>query len=135
MTPERPPWEALQTLPRPVAALASDYPPGHRILTAGEPGDSMYVVIDGELKASVDGDSGRVELRRLRRGDIAGEIALVRGKRSADVDTVSEVRLLELTRSSLTRLGRRYPRIALQVSRNLNDTLAERLAGQTARIR
>ncbi len=125
------------TQARRVALMATIqvYPPGHRVLTAGEPGDSMYVVIDGELKASVDGDSGRVELGRLRRGDIAGEIALVRGKRSADVDTVSEVRLLELTRSSLTRLGRRYPRIALQVSRNLNDTLAERLAGQTARIR
>jgi CRP-like cAMP-binding protein len=120
-----------------VALLASirSFPAGRRIMRTGEPGDEMYVVIEGELEASVERDGGRTSLARLARGDIVGEVALFEGKRTADVDTLSDVRLLRLSRASLERLGRRYPRIALVVSRNLNDALARRLATQTPRIR
>jgi hypothetical protein len=125
------------TKARIVALLASirSYPAGQRIVRVGEAGDEMYVVIDGELEASVERYDGRVTLARLGRGDLVGEVALFEGKRTADVDTLSDVRLLRLSRASLERLGRRYPRIALIVSRNLSDVLARRLAKQTPRIR
>ena len=120
-----------------VALVASLHasPTGQRILTAGEPGDDMYVVIDGELVATVQRQDQRVELGRLRRGDTFGEVALFHGKRTADVDAITDVRLLQLSRASLERLGRRYPRIALKVTRNLSEILADRLASGTQRIR
>jgi len=120
-----------------VALLARirSFPAGQRIMRTGEPGDEMYVVVEGKLEASVEREGGRTKLAWLTRGDIVGEVALFEGKRTADVDTVSEVRLLGLSRASLERLGRRYPRIALIVSNNLNEGLARRLALQTPRIR
>ena len=117
-----------------VASIRSS-PTGQRILATGEPGDDMYVVIDGELVASVQHQDQRVELGRLRRGDTFGEVALFHGKRTADVDSITDVRLLRLSRASLERLGRRYPRIALKVTRNLSQILADRLASGTQRIR
>jgi CRP-like cAMP-binding protein len=122
---------------RVVALVASvvRFAGGQRILKAGEPGHEMFVVIDGELTASVMREEGRVELGRLGRGDAFGEAALFHGKRTADVDAASDVRVLRLSRASLERLSRRYPRIALTVARNLNEILADRLATGIAKIR
>lgn len=47
MKPDRPAWEALQTLPRPVAALASDYPPGHRIAPHRHPRAQLIFASSG----------------------------------------------------------------------------------------
>jgi predicted RND superfamily exporter protein len=122
---------------RMVALIANvvRFPQGHRVLKAGDPGHEMFVVIDGELAASVTREDGRVELGRLRRGDAFGEAALFHGKRTADVDAVSDVRVLRVSRTSLERLSRRYPRIALKVTRNLSEILADRLATGIALIR
>ena len=35
---------------------------GERLIQAGETGDEMYVVIDGELQAFLDTESGRIDL-------------------------------------------------------------------------
>jgi CRP-like cAMP-binding protein len=48
--------------------------------------------------------------------------------RSADVEALSEVRLLRLEEDDLARLRRRYPRIGAQVLTNLSRILADRLA-------
>ena len=77
----------------------------------------------------------RVELGQLRRGDTLGEVALFHGKRTADVHAVTNVPLLLLGNASHERLGRRCPRIALKVTRNLSEILADRLASSTQRIR
>ena len=50
------------------------------------------------------------------------------GKRTADVDTITDVRLLRITRETLERLRRRYPRIGGQVLLNLSEILAGRVA-------
>ncbi len=50
------------------------------------------------------------------------------------MDVVEDVRLLRLSAANLRRLGRRYPKIALQLLRNLNEFQAERLAKQTPRF-
>jgi len=131
-------FEGLSRTQAHVVALTASirsFPAGQRLFSDGEAGEEMYVVIDGELVASVERDGARAELARHRRGDLVGEVALLRGKRSADVDSASDVRLLRLTRDSLDRLSRRYPRTALKVSRNLNLALADRLARSTDRIR
>jgi predicted RND superfamily exporter protein len=120
-----------------VALVASvlTFPRGQRILTAGEPGDEMYVVIEGELDVSLAHEEERVQIARLGRGEAVGEVALFHGKRTADVDAVSDVRLLQLSRASLQHLSQRHPRIALKVTQNLNEILAERLASGLPRMR
>ena len=101
----------------------------------GEKGGEMYVVIDGELSASVTVDGRSVPLRRFGRGDVVGEAAIFHGERTADVRAETDVRLMCLTAGSLMRLERRYPRIGARIYANLNEVLASRLASATQRVR
>jgi predicted RND superfamily exporter protein len=103
------------------------FPAGHRLFEAGEAGDDMYVLLDGELRVLVASPTGPRHVATLRRGDVVGEVALFKGERSADVESASEVRLLRFTQKDLDRLRRRYPRIGGQVLANLSEILAGRL--------
>ena len=107
---------------------------GNAIFHAGEAGDSLWVVIEGELKVSLKTSDGRsIEFARARRGDVVGEVGLYHGKRTADVEALSVARLLRLDFDNLSRLRRRYPRIASQVLWNLSRVMADRLANATDR--
>ena len=56
-------------------------------------------------------DSERQRIREMRRGDVFGEMALVRhGERSADVVAASPVEALALDERFLARIQRRYQR-------------------------
>jgi hydrophobe/amphiphile efflux-3 (HAE3) family protein len=94
----------------------------------GERGQEMYVVIEGELVASIEHGGVREELSRLRRGDVVGEVAPFHGTRTADVDVTEDALLLRLTLADLERVRRHYPRIGAIVYRNLSDLLADRVA-------
>lgn len=110
-------------------------PKDHSLFRVGEAGDEMYVVIEGELEASLPREPERIVLSRMGRGECVGEVALFHGKRTADVTTLSEVRLLRLTDSDLERLRRRYPRIGARIYRNLSRILAGRVARDTELLR
>jgi len=123
-----------------VALMASfrTYAKGEALTRIGEGGDEVYVVVDGELLAWVERDGRVVELERLRRGAVVGEMVLFQGRRTANVDVLADARVLTLRRADLDRLRARYPRIAAIVYRNLGEVLAgrvktttERLSGQT----
>jgi CRP-like cAMP-binding protein len=107
---------------------------GQRLITLGEKGDGMYVVIEGRLRSTLPGEGHTVELNRHGRGDVLGEVALFRGERTANVDCESDARLLRIDPTHLERLRRRYPRVAAQLYRNLSGVLAERLVSVTARV-
>ena len=124
-------FRGLRTSQARIVVLLMDvrrHPAGHRLFAAGQPGDDMYVVLDGELRVSMPSEHGVEELARLGRGDAVGEVALFQGVRSADVEALSDVRLLRFSRSDLERLSRRYPRIGTRVLSNLSEILAGRLA-------
>jgi CRP-like cAMP-binding protein len=63
----------------------------------------------------------------MRRGDVVGEVALFSQGRTADVVVAQDARLLRFGDADLQRVGRRYPRIAAQIHRNLNRVLAARV--------
>ena len=111
------------------------FPKGHRLFSAGEAGDEMYVVIDGRLAVSITTESGTVAFGNLERGDIVGEVALFHDSRTADVMAESDVRLLRFTRASLERIRRRYPRTGAQLYANLTEILADRVASTTERVK
>jgi predicted RND superfamily exporter protein len=111
-----------------------DLPPDHLLVHEGESGDDMFVVIRGSLVASIKREGRDAPLRELNRGDVIGEVAIFFGERTADVRTLTDVRLLRLDRSALTRLSNRYPKIASHVYENLSEVLAARLASLTRRI-
>ena len=110
------------------------FPAGQPIFQAGETGDEVFVVIDGELQIALKAEDGRrLELSKAARGDLLGEVGLYHGQRTADVTALSDVRLLRLDAAGLARLRSRYPRIGSQVLWNLSTVMANRLAQSTER--
>lgn len=71
-----------------------DVPAGKRLTTQGHPGDTFYVLLDGEAKVEVDGDPRRT----LSTGDFFGEISMLdRGLGTATVTTSKDSRLLVMS--------------------------------------
>jgi predicted RND superfamily exporter protein len=127
----------LRTSQARIVALMSSIvrePHGKRIISAGDNAAEMYVVIEGKLSTSIEGEDGRIELATHERGDVVGEAGLFYETRTADVDVVEDARLLCLSQTNLDRLSRRYPYIATKVFKNLNKVLATRLYDTTHKL-
>lgn len=109
-------------------------PAGTRVIHAGERSRDIYVVIEGQLEVWVQRGSEHRALSSLQRGATIGEAGYFGQRRTANVDTVSDARLLRFDSQDLERLRRRHPRIAATIFRNLAAIQAERLAQATAMI-
>ena len=71
-----------------------DVKAGKRLTTQGRPGDTFYILLDGEADVVVD-DKPR---RTLKTGDFFGEISMLdRGLASATVTTTNDARLLVMS--------------------------------------
>jgi len=76
---------------------------GATVFSEGDPGDGYYIVRDGEAEVA----AGGAALRRLRRGDGFGELALLFGvPRTATVTAVTDLVLAGLRRDDFARLVR-----------------------------
>lgn len=91
-----------------------------RIVQADDPGNTFYVVLDGQVSVL---RSGR-RIARLGPGEAFGELALLSdAPRAATVVADSDVLTLCLSRSAFARVLRAEPTVAVALMR----TLAERL--------
>jgi predicted RND superfamily exporter protein len=105
--------------------------PGGTFLTRrGELREELYVLLRGRVEVRVDQEGPAI--RALGRGDVLGEMGLVRHQpRSADAVCVNETEYLVLDGDFLQRLLRRYPRIAAKLFLNLTRILSDRLESAT----
>jgi len=89
------------------------FEPGDIIITEGEPGDSLFVVSTGRVKAFVRNPAGRhVQVREMGEGEFFGEISILKGSpRTATVTAGSRLDLLELDRSTLDGITKSHPRV------------------------
>ncbi|HUG52291.1 MAG TPA: cyclic nucleotide-binding domain-containing protein [Vicinamibacteria bacterium] len=90
------------------------FEPGDIVLTEGDPGDSLFVLTEGRVKAFVrDPAQGRQMLmRELGEGDFFGEISILSGKaRSATVTAATRCEMLELDRNTLDQISQSYPNV------------------------
>jgi len=104
---------------------------GDVITRRGELKPELYVLLSGQAEVHRNSGDERV-IRTLERGDVIGEMGLVRERpRSADVVVVGDADYLVLDRRFLVRLRRQYPRIASTVFLNLTRILSDRLESTT----
>ena len=90
--------------------------PGDFIFKAGDPGDEMFFIIDGELEV-ISPDQNRM-LTTLKEGDFFGEIALFRSQpRSASVKANQFCNLYKLKKHTFDSVISRYPEIGAQLKR------------------
>ena len=89
------------------------YEAGEIIISEGEPGDSLYMLSAGRVKAFKRNASGRQAfLGEMSEGAFFGEISVLTGKpRSATVVAASACELLELDRGTLTEITTSHPHV------------------------
>jgi MFS family permease len=79
--------------------------PGEVVIRQGDPADRFFLVGEGTLSVTQVGDEEERELRQLSRGDVFGEIGLLRGvPRTATVTAVTEGSLFALDAADFAEL-------------------------------
>jgi cAMP-dependent protein kinase regulator len=85
---------------------------GSVIISEGDPGTSMYLIVSGEVKVYTRGAGGTVYLARLGEGDFFGEVSVLTGKpRTATITASQHTELLRLDKEKLDSTLARYPGI------------------------
>jgi predicted RND superfamily exporter protein len=108
------------------------FDPGEPIIRTGEIGDEMYVIISGGVDVIAGTGAERRRIAQHKRGDVFGEMGLVRRhERTADVIAAEPVELLAVNERFLQRIQFRYPRIASKVFLNLTRIVSDRLQRMT----
>ncbi|MFB1484256.1 cyclic nucleotide-binding domain-containing protein [Corallococcus sp. RDP092CA] len=103
--------------------------PGQRVVEEGQPGDSMFALVEGraEVARRVEGNARQV-VATLGPGDFFGEVALVsEGPRLASVEVRERSVLLELKRQSLARVSAAHPEADAAVHAFYQRRLVENL--------
>ncbi len=107
------------------------FTPGQVVFNYGDPGDSIYVVSEGELEVFCKNDTGeRMVLEVPTRGDFFGELSLLdSGTRSASVVATQDTAAFRLDRASLEQFLRKHPQAAMDllaaISRRLRVTVEQ----------
>jgi CRP/FNR family transcriptional regulator, cyclic AMP receptor protein len=100
-----------------------------QVVQEGEPAESLYWILSGELVAFIEDEDGHVlELSRMRAGEYFGELLFARIARTASVRTATAAKLCRIGRGELETLLTEHPVIALEIIRMLSHRLAS-LAG------
>ncbi len=111
-----------------LASNVEEYRAGTTIVHAGDDGDQMYVILEGDLEVSVAYNEKRILLSYLSTGEVFGELALIsKSKRTADVVAKTDTKLLVYNWESLVRLRRFAPFLSSQLLLNLASILGMRL--------
>ncbi|MCZ6552524.1 MAG: cyclic nucleotide-binding domain-containing protein [SAR324 cluster bacterium] len=108
-------------------AYPMDREPGQIVFEEGDTGQELFVVLDGSVEVFYDRKFHGQEqvLATLGVGASFGEMGLFRhSKRVASVRAAERARLLVLNDDVLTKLQRRYPRIAAKMFTNLAASLS-----------
>ena len=108
---------------RMIANLADqvEWPEGKTVIQEGRPGSEFFLLIEGAVSVSRDGEW----LRELTAGEWVGEIALISNvPRTATVVTTSPVQALVLTRGGFSQLVADNPSIAAKVLALLGERVA-----------
>ncbi len=98
------------------------------IVRQGEVGREMFVLISGRADARLNIDGASKLLRSMGRGDVIGEMALIRqNQRTADVIAVDDAEAIVVDERFLQRMQKRYPRIGARIFLNIAKILSDRL--------
>jgi CRP-like cAMP-binding protein len=103
-------------------------PAGEPIFRAGDSGDALYLVEDGEVELTIETDSGVVqEIDRVEVGGYCGEMSLLTGKNHTyDATAIRDTNLWVLYKADLDELVSLHPGIGA----TLNQVVAAKLVAE-----
>ena len=101
---------------------------GEAIVKQDDPGDCMFILVDGGARVLHHRDGRDVDLAALQPGDFFGELALVdAGVRSADVVAAGDCTLLRITQAAISAAAGVYPTAAFKFLIAIGRILVGRL--------
>jgi len=99
---------------------------GEVLFYEGDPGDALYVIVEGEVSVSAEGPP-RVEMARMGPGAFIGEVALMTDQpRSATVTATADAELLRIDRKTLSKVLSEHGEVLSAVLRFVRDRLVDR---------
>lgn len=111
--------------------LGRTYRDGEVVVRQGDEGDSLFVVVEGELEAVRQEDGRETVIRRIGRDELFGEMAVFeRQRRSATVRARGEARVLTLDKKNFLRRVNEDPSLAFRIV----ETMSRRVRELSARV-
>jgi CRP-like cAMP-binding protein len=109
-------------------------PADRRLFRDKMPVDSAYLVLEGELVATIDNNGHTIEVGRIGPGAWLGEVAVLSGNRTAssNVNTVTPCRLLKLRAQDFEDLAMHDEEISSVLLGHLIELMASRLHSSNA---
>jgi len=105
------------------------------IVKQGDPGDAMYLILEGELRARIMVGGKETTLSTLGPGDFFGDMSLFdQGPRSADVVANEDSTVLRITAPAFENLAREAPDLAAPFLMSTAKTLAARIRADNKRL-
>ena len=89
------------------------YDEGDIIVTEGEPGSSLFLIVGGRVRVFTrTDDGGNLQLAELGPGDFFGEVSLLSGKpRTATITARTQITAIELDRASVDLIAENHSEI------------------------
>lgn len=105
------------------------------IVHQGDPGDSMYFILVGELRVRINVTDRETILATLSPGDFFGDISLLdKGPRSADVVANQDSEVVRISAEDLDMLANDAPDLAAAFLKGLGRTLTARIRADNKRF-
>ena len=105
------------------------------VVKQGQRGDTMFFILEGELRARIVQAGKETILSTLGPGDFFGEISLFdHGARSADVIANADSSVLKMTAAAFEKLAAESPDVAAPFLQAAIRTLAARIRADNKRI-
>jgi CRP/FNR family cyclic AMP-dependent transcriptional regulator len=104
------------------------------IVKQGDPGDTMYFILEGELRVRINVLGKETILTTLGVGEMFGDMTLFdHGPRSADVVANLESVVVKITAAGFDRLAQEAPDLATPLLRAIGQTLTARIRADNKR--
>jgi CRP-like cAMP-binding protein len=112
--------------------MLRSYEKARTIIRKGEHGNEMYVVLKGEVEIYDAREGVEQTLAVYSRGDVFGEMGLIRGTtRSANARAREDADLFVFNEETLAKMQQSYPGISSRFFLNLSKILSDRLQQRT----
>ncbi|MSP82234.1 MAG: cyclic nucleotide-binding domain-containing protein [Alphaproteobacteria bacterium] len=90
----------------------------------GDPGDSLYIILDGEAAVLVDTPSGPITVAKVGKNDFFGDIAILCDvPRTATVKATKALTTLRISKDLFFQLVTQFPQISVEIMRELAHRL------------
>jgi cAMP-dependent protein kinase regulator len=119
------------------STLLRSYEEGDIVVTEGEHGSSLFLLVTGDVKVFTRGARGEhLPLAELGPGDFFGEVSLLTGKpRTATITAKSKVTAIELAKDDVDRIATEYPEVPQILEEFYNRRAQDTVEAVIARLR